>query len=73
MLNDILERVEAEKAGLVDPTEAEMKKPIEVHLVDFETYLKTKNSEPRYAVELVGKVRRCAEHCKWLKIGQIKT
>ena len=39
MLNRILAKIEKEKAGLLDPTEIEMKKPISMHLEAFENHL----------------------------------
>ncbi len=71
-LNEIVEKVEKEKLGMVDSTEAEMKKPILSHLDDYEQHLKTKNNDPRYIQEVVGKVKRCVEHNQWRRVTQIK-
>jgi len=42
MLNQIVQRVEREKAGLVDPTEEERKRPLAEHLREFESYLRNR-------------------------------
>lgn len=71
-LNEIVEKVEQEKLGMIDPTEAEMKKPIQTHLDDYEQHLKTKNNMPRYIQEVIGKIKRCIDYCQWRRIMQIK-
>jgi len=71
-LNEIVEKIEQEKLGMLDPTEAEMKKPIQIHLDDYEQHLKTKNNEPRYVKEVIGKIKRCIDHCQWRRVTQIK-
>ncbi|GHV09206.1 hypothetical protein AGMMS50229_18940 [Campylobacterota bacterium] len=71
-LNEIVEKVKQEKLGMIDPTEAEMKKPIQTHLDDYEQHLKTKNNEPRYIQEVIGKIKRCIEYNQWKRISQIK-
>lgn len=39
MLNQIVQRVEREKAGLVDPTEEERRRPLVEHVADFQRSL----------------------------------
>lgn len=58
MLNKILDRVEKEKAGILDPTEVEMKKPIQEHLPGFENHLKAKNDTPRHIKETMRRINR---------------
>jgi len=65
-------KVERQKAGLDDPVEDEMIKPIDVHLADFEKSQKSKNNSPRYVVEIMAKIRRFVEACNWKRTGQIK-
>lgn len=72
MLAEITAKIEREKAGIIDPTVEEMKRPIEKHLVDFEKHQKSKNNTPQYVREIGKKVRRFVETCKWRNISQIK-
>ena len=72
MLAEIVARIEREKAGVVDPTIGEMKRPITQHIDDFEKYQKSKNNSPLYVQEIVTKVKRFARHCRWRNISQIK-
>jgi integrase len=58
MFNQILERLELEKAGILDPTEAEMKKPILEHLDGYEKHLKAKNNSPRHVVDTIRRIKR---------------
>ena len=46
MLNEIVCRVEREKAGMVDPTDEQRKRPLAEHLADFQRYLKNKGVTP---------------------------
>ena len=39
MLTQIVQRVDREKAGLIDPTEDQRKRPLAEHLREFEGYL----------------------------------
>ncbi|MCL2305651.1 MAG: tyrosine-type recombinase/integrase [Planctomycetaceae bacterium] len=72
MLADIVARLEREKAGIVDPTVEEMKRPIAQHLTDFEKHQKSRNNTPVYIRELVTKIRRFIKHCRWRNVSQIK-
>ncbi len=72
MLNELVHKVERQKAGLDDPVEDEMIKPIDVHLADFEKSQRSKNNSPRYVVEIMCKIRRFVEACNWKRTGQIK-
>jgi len=72
MLAEIVARIEREKSGIVDPTIDEMKRPIAQHIADFEKHQKSKNNSPNYVREIVNKVKRFVEHCKWRNISQIK-
>ena len=72
MLKDLVQKVERQKAGLEDPVEEEMRKPIDVHLADFEKSQKSKNNSPSYVREIMGKIRRFIKACHWKRTGQIK-
>ena len=72
MLADIVARVEREKAGIVDLTLEEMKRPIALHGADFEKHQKSKNNSPNYVRELKKKVERMIGQCRWRNVSQIK-
>ncbi|MCL2117889.1 MAG: site-specific integrase [Planctomycetaceae bacterium] len=72
MLNDIMAKVEKEKSGTLDPFDAEMNKPIQVHIDDFEKHLKSKNSDPRHVGEVIAKIKRCKTFCHWERTKQIR-
>jgi len=72
MIAEIVARVEREKAGIVDSTVVEMKRPIAQHIADFEKHQKSKNNTPNYVREIVKKVKRFVEHCRWRNVSQIK-
>jgi len=72
MLNDLVAKVERQKAGLDDPIEEETHKPIDTHLADFEKSQRGKNNSPRYVLEIMGKLRRFVDACRWRRAGQIK-
>ena len=72
MLNDIMTKVEKEKSGTLDPFDAEMSKPIQVHIDDFEKHLRSKNSTSAHVVEVIAKIKRCEKFCHWQRIKQIR-
>ena len=72
MLNDIMAKVEKEKSGTLDPFDAEMNKPIQIHIDNYEKHLKSKNNDARYIQEIVRKIKRCVTFNKWQKIKQIR-
>ena len=73
MLNEILAKIEKEKSGTLDPFDAEMSKPIQVHIDDFEKHLRSKDSDPRYVDEKVKKIKRCVAASQWQNLRQICT
>ena len=42
LLNQIVRQVEREKAGLVDPTDEQRRRPLKTHLAEFKKYLENK-------------------------------
>ena len=71
MLNQIVQRVEREKAGLVDPSEEERKRPLADHLREFESYLVNKGVTTKQMRETIGKLKRLVRDRRWLLIGHI--
>src|SRR5262245_6595860 len=51
MLNKIVQNVEREKAGLVDPTDEQRKRPLANHLAEFKSYLENKGVTPKQTYE----------------------
>ena len=47
MLNERVRRVDREKAGLIDPTDEQRKRPLAQHLAEFKKYLKNKGVTPK--------------------------
>ena len=67
MLNERVRNVEREKAGLVDPTDGERKRPLKQHIAEYEAYLVHKDvtdKQRRESISQIKKVlgnkRRCA-------------
>ena len=72
MFDEILKKVEAEKAGLIDPAEAEIRKPIAKHVEEYEIHMKSKDSTSQHVQREIGKIKRCIEFCQWKRITDIK-
>ncbi len=51
MLTNLVQRVERQKAGLVDPTEDQRKRPLAQHVQDFQRYLQNKGVSPLSTVK----------------------
>ena len=71
MLNEIVKRVEREKAGLVDPTEEQRKRPLSVHIKEFETYLVNKDVTPKQKQETIAKLKKMVADRRWKMIADI--
>lgn len=71
MLNELVKRVEREKAGLVDPTEEQRKRPLSTHLAEFVAYLKNKENSPRQVSGAESKLKRIIDDRQWRLIGDI--
>jgi len=71
MLNEIVRRVEREKAGLIDPTEEQRKRPLSVHIEEFESYLANKGVTPKQKQETIAKLKMVIDGRKWKRIADI--
>jgi integrase/recombinase XerD len=73
MLNKIVLRVEREKAGLIDPTQAERERPIAKHLEDFERSRKNRGVGERQVKELSTQLKKIVDACAWRTIADISS
>ena len=71
LLNELVRNVEREKAGLVEPTDVQRKRPIKEHLADFKKYLQNKGVTPKQVHTASTQVQRMAETLKWKVVGDI--
>ena len=71
MLNQIVQRVEREKAGLIDPTEEERKRPLTHHLKEFKDYLDNKGVTAKQVAEATRQLQKMVDGRKWKFIGDI--
>ncbi len=71
MLNQIVTRVEREKAGLVDPTEQQRQRPLAEHVREFESYLANKGVTSKQIVESIVKLNEMIAARRWKMIGDI--
>jgi site-specific recombinase XerD len=71
MLHELVRQVEREKAGLIDPTDRERKRPFEQHLADFKAYLENKGVTSKQIKESVRHVEKMAASGRWRLIGDI--
>ena len=71
MLNRIVRRVEREKAGLVDPTEEQRKRPLALHIKEFRQYLENKGVTAKQVDQALSQLGKLAAACKWRLIADI--
>ena len=71
MLNTIVRNAEREKAGLVDPTDAQRKRPLAEHVAEFECYLVNKGVTPKQVYSAVSQLRKIVAACEWRMIADI--
>ncbi|MFM7845931.1 MAG: tyrosine-type recombinase/integrase, partial [Planctomycetota bacterium] len=73
MLNEIVRNVEREKAGLIDPTDTQRKRPLADHISEFETYLVNKGVTAKQVYTVITQLRKMAEACQWHMIAQVNS
>jgi site-specific recombinase XerD len=71
MLHQIVQRVEREKAGLVDPTEEQRRRPLAEHLREFDSYLRNRGVSDNQVGQNLTKLRKLVAARKWRLIGDI--
>ncbi len=71
MLNKLVQKVERTRAGLVDPTEEQRKRPLANHVAEFKCYLKNKGVTPKQVKESTRQIEKIVADRKWKFIGDI--
>jgi len=71
MLNEVVHKVERQRAGLEDSVDDEMQRPIEEHIADFQRHQESKDNTPEYIEALITKIRRFVKDCQWYQVAQI--
>lgn len=72
MLNDLVRRVELERAGRLDPYEDHLTRPLSAHIDAFERYLIDKGVTEKQIHTARSQVEKIAKKCKWKTIKDIK-
>ncbi len=71
MLNKLVRDVERLQAGLLDPTDAQRKRPLADHLAEFHKYLENKGVTPKQKYEATTQIEKMIAAQKWQLIGDI--
>src|SRR4029077_13277679 len=71
MLNNLVRKAERIKAGLVDLTEDQRKRPLSEHLAEFKKYLANKGVTPKQIHESTTQVQKVIDARKWKIIADI--
>jgi integrase/recombinase XerD len=71
MLNEFVRQVEREKAGLVDPTDRERKRPLAEHLADFRRYKENRDIGAKQIAEVLRQLERIFKICKWRTLADL--
>ncbi len=71
MLNQIVQRVERTKAGLIDPTEGQRKRPLVQHVAEFEKHQANRGINPVHTKGVVSRIKKVLGSQHWKMIGEI--
>jgi len=71
LLNKLVRKAEREKAGLIDPSDEHLKKPIAEHIKDYTRYLQAKGNAKRYVEIATARVEAIAKACRFRGIGDV--
>ena len=71
MLDKIVKQVEREKAGLVDPTDEQRKRPLKEHIREYEAFLDNKGITEKQKKETISKLNKITAARRWKFIADI--
>lgn len=71
MLNNLVQRVEREKAGLIEPGDEQRKRPLQKHLEEYRRYLQNKGITAKQVMESTHQIQKVVEGCKWKFVKDI--
>ncbi len=71
MLNQIVRRVERTKAGLIDPTDGQRKRPLVQHIAEFEKHQANRGVNPRHTKGVISRIAKLLNARHWQLIGEI--
>jgi site-specific recombinase XerD len=71
MLAELVKRVEREKAGLIDPTDEQRRRPLKEHVREFESDLRNRGVTPQQIKESISQLRKMLADRKWTFIADI--
>ena len=71
MLNDLVKHMEREKAGLIDPTDRERKRPLVEHLADFRKFKENRGIGEKQITEVMRQLNRIVATSKWRSLADI--
>jgi integrase len=71
MLDKIVKQVERERAGLVDPTDEQRKRPLKEHLREYEAFLDNKGVTEKQKKETISKLNKIVAARRWKFIADI--
>ncbi len=73
MLNELVKKVELEKAGRLDPFEAHAKRPLSEHVNDFKQFLKDKGNTDTYVKTTIQRAKSVIDSCGFTRINDISS
>src|SRR6516164_2072706 len=59
-------------AGLTDPTDEHVKRPLAEHLADYRRYMDAKGNTPEHAGLTEARVRSCLDACRFVRVADIQ-
>jgi site-specific recombinase XerD len=71
MLNELVKKVELEKAGRLDPFEAHAKRPLSEHVNEFAASLRDKGTGARHIKDVTAKIRRTVAECGFQLVSDL--
>ena len=71
MLNELVRQVERERAGIVEPTDRERRRPIAEHVRDFRKYKENRDISTKQVSEVLRQLERIVKVCKWRTLAEL--
>jgi integrase len=71
MLNDLVRKAERQAAGLEDPCDKHLRRPLKEHIAEYEKYLRNRGRTKNHIATTIQRVRSVANECKFRRITDV--
>ncbi len=72
LLAELVRKAERQAAGIVEPTDEHLRRPLAEHLADFRRALEAKGNTPKHVCLTMARLEALAEGCGWKRLADLR-